>query len=241
MVNSEELINQAKKYLSEWQDPREVIKFSDNTMNKLDSYSGEVSLRRSGLNFLLETYCGGFFVGIAKQSSSKKHYNKFRINKNDPPDFQIQTSQFEVENWELVECQLPCRKRGDEFKFPNDKIKLVYPNSMIQRRVIDANIDYLDRFLNPTAIKKAGKVYPPETKLLCYLTIDTGDSIRQEYFEKLSSGMEPAKDVFSEIWIIDHNWVVFPLWENGILHPEYKKCFIPKDEYLRLLFRLEND
>ena len=241
MVNPKQLIHEAKKHLYEWHDLKDVIKFSDDSMNKLDNFPGQVSLHRPGLDFLREAYCGALFAGIVQQSFSKKYYIRFRINKNDPPDFQIQTSKFEEENWELVECQLPCRKRGEKYKFPRNETELDYPSAIIRMKVIDANIDHLEKFLNPTAIKKVNKKYPPDTKLLCYLNIDTGFSKPREFYEKLQCGMELAKNAFSEIWIIDQDMAVFPLWENGNSHPEFNSCFRPKGEIIKLLYRLEND
>lgn len=144
-----------------------------------------------GIEFVREAWVSGKF-GIARQASA------IRLVEGEWPDLELKVDG-KIEAFELVEADLPQRRRGQEYKqrAAQGGDAQHYPIEEWQAAAAQA-----PSAVRTAANKKAGKKYDGKAGLLIYLNINEF-GIRQAEIEAcLPAAVAPAAPQFESIWVL---------------------------------------
>lgn len=185
-------IQKHRSELCVWQSPDKMKRHAEDLRDELGSVN---FFNQAGLEFIRDAWSAGAF-GIARGIS------EVRLIEGAWPDFEIR-NEGSLEEFELVEADLPERRRGDEYKesaarsIPGEPLIEEYP---VEQWIADA--EQAPFAIKRAAVKKAKKCYSKGAHLLIYLNISEF-GIRQSEIEKsFSEATAPAKDAFQSVWIL---------------------------------------
>jgi hypothetical protein len=184
--------------LSEWQCPDQMIEKVEQIRCQIGA---ETFFNQCGLSFLREAWCAGRF---AKERTA----SHVRIVHSDPPDFMIRIDGRD-ESFEMVEADIPGRKRGMEYRGlisenpeSNCDKDIELEDYASEDWIKDKS--YVEFAVRAVVSKKCRKMYPPDTSLLILLNISSfglaTPSEIEEVEATLRAGSVPARAKFQQVW-----------------------------------------
>ena len=178
--------------MESWQRPEELLARADRIMDQM----GKVDFfNQGGLAFVREAWAAGKF-GIERGADA------VRLAPNGFPDFELRVGSA-VESWEFTEADDERRRRGEEMSAgkgrDSDYLNVIERAPEELRRVCQI---------------KARKHYGEKVSLLVLLNIPSFGARQQETIESFPVSTAPARNVFSEVWVL-WNGRVYPVWRNG--------------------------
>jgi hypothetical protein len=196
---TDKIAAQAKDQL---QHPRAPTELRGYVAALMDVFGCNDLFNRSGLTFVLEAYVAAE-LGIIRDASFVS------LIIADRPDFELHFKDM-VELYEVVEADMPERRRGDEYAalatagcptydWPVEK----WATSEQASRSIRAMAEKKAKRAEELAAK--GTPYPEETRLLFYVNLGDFGAHAKEIGDVFPSAVEPARKWFSSIWV---------LWKN---------------------------
>jgi hypothetical protein len=178
--------------LEAWQRPEELLARADAIMDQMGKAD---FFNQSGLAFVREAWAAGKF-GI------ERGVDAARLAPDAFPDFELRVGSA-VEGWEFTEADDERRRRGEEMSAGKGRDG-DYLN------VVERAPEELERVCQT----KARKRYGEKVRLLVLLNIPSYGARQQETIESFRPSTAPAKDVFSEVWVL-WNSRAYPVWRNG--------------------------
>jgi hypothetical protein len=185
-------LKQHRADFGKWHSPQDLLKKVDDIN---DSMNGDDFFNQPGLTFVREAWAASKFALERKAESVRLAQGEF-------PDFELRIGTG-VEQWEFTEADVVGRQRGLEY-----------------RRGEYRGGDYINQIEQaPAAIKqacesKAGKRYTKKVGLLVLLNIPSFGARQEETLASFSDSTAPAKDAFSEVWVLWNNRA-YPVWNAG--------------------------
>jgi hypothetical protein len=186
----------------ELQHPRAPTELRGYVAGLMDVFGCNDLFNRSGLTFVLEAYVAAE-LGIIRDAPLVS------LTIADRPDFELHFGDL-VELYELVEADIPERRRGDEYAALASTGCPTYDWPVEKW----ATAEQASRSIRAMAEKKAKRAeelaakrtpYPEQTRLLFYVNLGDFSASTQEIEDAFPSAVEPARKWFSSIWV---------LWKN---------------------------
>lgn len=178
--------------LEAWQGPGELLARADAIMDHIGKAD---FFNQSGLAFVREAWAAGKF-------GMERGVDAARLAPGAFPDFELRIGSV-VESWEFTEADDERRRRGAEMSAgkgrDGDYLNVVERAPRELWRVCQA---------------KARKRYGEKVSLLVLLNIPSYGARQQETIESFPASTAPAKDVFSEVWVL-WNGRAYPVWRNS--------------------------
>ena len=199
-----------RTWLEQWHNPAEMLDYSESIQINMSQDSNGVSkdlFNQAGTNFVLEAHAAARFASIRKAS-------EVRLVSQNKPDFQTKIGG-EIESWELTEADIRDRKRGDEYRLASELAANGEP--LLEDDPVEdwyERADQIPDILKERSHSKAQKQYPPNTRLLIYLNVNTSGVRREKIEGMMGDSVSPAKNSFNEVWVL---WgkQAYKLWVDG--------------------------
>ena len=181
-----------RRRLLQWQSPGEMLR-------SVDEIGSEALFTQAGLSFLRDAWIAGTF-GTAVQASEVRLMDRW-------PDFELRLASGPA-GFEATEVDDPRRRRGDEYR----QLDTGAQNVPIEE--IDAAAAMVPIWLRAACERKAAKRYSGVAGLIIYLNFTEYGFRHREVANTFVPATSPAKDAFSEVWILwnDHGYLC---WKNG--------------------------
>lgn len=130
---------------------------------------------QAGVDFVTEAFAAARFASL-------RDIREVRLVLDSRPNFEL-LMPTGVERWELTEADILDRKRGEDYK-------IFLHNAMLDESCLEHDpvedwhirADQIPYALERSTVRKAGKEYSPDTRLLIYLNINEY-RIRQQEIE----------------------------------------------------------
>ena len=144
--------------LSRWQSPAEFILLTKQTIDKL----GSVQFFNDGrLPFARDAW-------VAARIASATTADKVRLCPDQWPDYEERSAATGTVQYEITEADLPGRHRGSEYRKAEQE-GFPLEHDPVENWVARAN--QAPQALSEAARLKAGRGYPPTSRLVIYLNI----------------------------------------------------------------------
>ena len=197
-------------WLETWRSPAAMKDHVEKVMDYMasDTYGISKALfNQAGVDFILEAFAAARFSAIRGAVA-------VRLIPDPRPDFEVRTHQGQ-EAWELTEADVPGRRRGQEYSEAVARVDAGF--SAVEDDSVEnwhARADHAAPSILRLAVKKAGKSYTPDTRLLIYLNIDEFGIRHQEIEAAMLDATAPARDAFAEVWVLWKSQAI-RLWNGG--------------------------
>lgn len=200
-------------WFREWRDPQEYLDASRLSMIEIRKKeilpNGRHQLfLQNNWKYLLEVWASGMFASIA----SVKNKIRVRLGEGDQsPDFYIEHKN-SVLDFELTECDLIGRKRGNEYRNVRNRQELVCLDNP------DALFDdshHIRQQLPMAVQKKCEKHYNPKRNLLIYINVGMDGQEKPPIPDhELQVMTKSASTEFNSTWLLWENYIMqtWPKW-----------------------------
>jgi len=161
---------------------------------------------QAGVEFLRDAWAAGEFGAL-------RGAGDVRLVADEWPDFELRLNGT-LERFELVEADLPGRRRGEEYR--EAEVRAASGGVGVENDPVEAWIERAERVpeaLRAAIKKKIGKHYATRSSLLIYLNIGEFGIRQQEIEASFPPSTELARDEFQAIWI---------LWKKKAYRPWYR-------------------
>jgi hypothetical protein len=205
---TKEQIHQHRSALEQWQAPNAMTSRCTELMGTM---TGDELFNQPGIEFIREGWAAGTF-GVARKAEAVRLIAVIERW----PDFEIRVGG-EVASWEFTEADVPGRRRGQEYR--DDPLKMGDKAlGLDQPENYFARAGFAAEAIRARCEAKAAKRYGGRAALLIYLNIEDFGTRHREIVESFATATSPAKDSFTEIWIL---WKarIYPVWQNGSIVP----------------------
>lgn len=191
-----------KAHLSKWQTPSDMEAYYD----EVNAYIGSCDLfNQAGVDFLTEACAAARFARFCGAQA-------VRLVDDVWPDFEIEIDG-SVEQFELIEADLPGRRRGEEYREGIGEVEDIEEGW-------SADVERVPKILRSAVERKVAKHYSDRRNLLVYLNVwfplsgDGDDPLKRRIEECFVSASEPAKNAFEQVWILWER-ACYRVWSGG--------------------------
>lgn len=189
-----------------WQAPAVMLEYCDRLMDHMESAD---LFTQGGAHFILEGWAAAKFALVRGAQEVR-----LVSERESWPDFQLRLNS-EVGDWELTEADQPGRRRGDEYREADQRVRAGGSRTR-QDRVENwvQRAEQAPGAIRERCIAKAAKNYAGSASLLVYLILSEYGIRQKEVEESLPEATAPAKDAFTEVWVL---WKdrAYAIWRNG--------------------------
>jgi hypothetical protein len=188
-----------------WHTPAEMKSAVDELHSRVNS---DVLFNQAGLNFAFEAW-------IAAKFATARGVAAVRLIADQWPDIEVRDDAGRVERFEVVEADLPGRKRGDEYKEAAEQWRKGESTAKLAPELWADRSALVAQALRDRTSEKVGKQYSDRSGLLIMLNFgaEFGQAL-DSIAAILHSSTATAKDAFEEVWLLWRD-DAYLLWRRG--------------------------